>query len=110
MHAGGITEVRKIATMADTYYVSVAPHNPGGPIATLASIHLAAAIPNFLVLETMARESGIRDRICPDGPKVVDGHFEVPSAPGLGADLDVEAMRELAFQPQPLSKSKAWWA
>jgi galactonate dehydratase len=110
MHAGGITEVRKIATMADTYYVSVAPHNPGGPIATLASIHLAAAIPNFLVLETMARESGIRDRICPDGPKVADGYFAVPSTPGLGADLDIDAIRELSFQPQPLSKSKAWWS
>ncbi|MFZ0215653.1 MAG: mandelate racemase/muconate lactonizing enzyme family protein, partial [Candidatus Dormiibacterota bacterium] len=50
MHAGGITEVRKIAAMADTALVSVAPHNPGGPISMLAAMHLMASIPNALVL------------------------------------------------------------
>jgi galactonate dehydratase len=110
MHAGGLTEVRKIANMAETSYVSVAPHNPGGPIATLASIHLAAAIPNFLVLETMPRESPVRDRVCPGGVTLVDGYFELPSAPGLGADIDVDALAELSFQPQPLSKTRSWWS
>jgi galactonate dehydratase len=110
MHAGGLTEVRKIASMAETSYVSVAPHNPGGPIATLAAIHLAAAIPNFLVLETMPRESEVRDRVCPDGLTFVDGHFEVPTGPGLGAEVDVDALAELSFRPQPLSKSRSWWS
>ena len=50
MHAGGLTEVRRIASFADTYYVPIAPHNPGGPICTMASLHLAAAIPNFYIL------------------------------------------------------------
>ena len=48
---GGITEFKKIASMADTYYVSVAPHNPNGPICTIASIHACLSIPNFLILE-----------------------------------------------------------
>jgi galactonate dehydratase len=110
MHAGGITEVRKIASMAETSYVSVAPHNPGGPIATLASIHLAATIPNFLVLETMPRESPVRDRVCPEGVKLVDGHFELPTTPGLGAHIDIDAVADLTFRPQPLSKSRSWWS
>ena len=46
-HAGGISELKKIAAMAEAYYIKVAPHNPNGPIATAASAHLSAAIPNF---------------------------------------------------------------
>src|SRR6185436_17056080 len=48
---GGITEFKKIAAMADTYYVPVAPHNPNGPICTIASLHACVSIPNFLILE-----------------------------------------------------------
>src|SRR5262249_56037839 len=47
---GGITEFKKIAAMADTHYVSVAPHNPNGPICTIASIHASPSIPNFPLL------------------------------------------------------------
>ena len=62
MHAGGFTEVRKIAALADTWYVPVAPHNPGGPICTAAAMHLAAAIPNFFILEQMEPQRALRDR------------------------------------------------
>ena len=50
-HAGGIMELKKIATMAETYYVAVQPHNANGPISTLASMHLDATIPNFIIQE-----------------------------------------------------------
>lgn len=101
MHAGGITEVEKIASMADTYYISVAPHNPGGPICTLAAMHLAASIPNFLVLEQMENERHIRNKICTDPIVFKDGYFELPSKPGIGTDLCLEVLKHKKFRPQP---------
>ena len=103
MHAAGITEVRKIAALADTYYIPVAPHNPGGPICNLAAMHLAAAIPNFLILEQMEDERPLRDALCTEPVRYADGYFELPTAPGLGTDLRLEALEEHAFRPQPVS-------
>ena len=110
MHAGGITEVRRIAALADMHYVPVAPHNPGGPIATLATMHLCAAIPNFLVLEQMERERPIRDAISTNPIQVVNGHFVVPSEPGLGTDIDLDRLEDYPFRPQPQSgiRSTVW--
>jgi galactonate dehydratase len=48
-HAGGLTEVRRIAALCDTFGVSMAPHNPLGPVATMVNIHLGFATPNFLI-------------------------------------------------------------
>lgn len=105
MHAAGLTEVRKIATMADTYYVPVAPHNPGGPICTLAAMHLAAAIPNFYILEQMEDERPLRDELCTNPVRFRDGFFELPTTPGLGTDLRLEVLKERPFRPQPISGS-----
>ncbi|MEX2426444.1 MAG: mandelate racemase/muconate lactonizing enzyme family protein, partial [Thermomicrobiaceae bacterium] len=110
MHAGGITEVRKIAMLADMHYVPVAPHNPGGPIATLATMHLSAAIPNFLVLEQMEQERAIRDAISTRPVQIVNGHFVVPTEPGLGTEIDVDRLKDYPFRPQPQSgiRSTVW--
>lgn len=105
MHCGGFTEVRKIAAMADTHYIPVAPHNPGGPICTLAAMHLAAAIPNFLVLEQMEEERPLRDALCTEPVVYRDGYFELPTGPGLGTDLKPEVLQDRAFRPQPVSGS-----
>ena len=105
MHAAGLTEVQKIASMADTYYVPVAPHNPGGPICALAAMHLAASIPNFLVLEQMEGERALRDELCTEPVRFEDGHFLLPTGPGLGTDLRLDALRDRAFKPQPVSGS-----
>jgi galactonate dehydratase len=107
MHAAGLSEVRRIASLADTFYIPVAPHNPGGPICTLAAIHLAASIPNFLILEQMEDERGIREAICTHPPRVVDGHFALPTEPGIGTDLDLGplAAPEHQFRPQPIAGS-----
>jgi len=103
MHAGGLSEVRRIAALAETWYVPVAPHNPGGPICTMASMHLAAAIPNFFILEQMEPQRATRDNV--SHPPVVfeDGNFVLPQAPGLGIEPDLEALKSYAFQPQPIS-------
>jgi galactonate dehydratase len=105
MHAAGITEVRKIASLADTYYIPIAPHNPGGPICTLAAMHLAAAIPNFLILEQMEGERALRDELCTVPVTFSDGHFDLPTGPGLGTDLNLDLLADRNFRPQPVSDS-----
>jgi galactonate dehydratase len=103
MHAGGITEVRRIAAMADTWYIPVAPHNPGGPICTMAAMHLAAAIPNFFILEQMEPQRAFRDIASRPAVVYEDGHFVVPDTPGLGIEPDLEVLASMTFKPQPRS-------
>ncbi len=86
-HDGGILETRNIAAMAEAYYVKVAPHNPNGPVATAASVQLAASIPNVLILE-LAQSEPFRTNVQKQGLKVEDGVIKVPTAPGLGIELD----------------------
>jgi galactonate dehydratase len=87
-HAGGITEVRLIAGMAEAYYATIAPHNPLGPISLAAGIQLAASIPNFLCQEHRTLGEGYLKT-----PFVLKkGFVEVPTAPGLGIELDDEAV------------------
>ena len=109
MHAGGLTEVRKIANAADTYFQPVAPHNAGGPISTAAAVHLGLSIPNFLILETMDDERALRDGICvqPMGP--ARGVFSMPTGTGLGIELDVDKLRTLKHRPSPLGRAPRLW-
>lgn len=87
-HAGGITEVRLIAGMAEAYYATIAPHNPLGPISLAAGIQLAAAIPNFLCQEHRSLGEGYLKQ-----PFVLKGGFvDVPNGPGLGIELDDNAL------------------
>ncbi len=89
-HAGGITEVRLIAGMAEAYYAAIAPHNPLGPISLAAGIQLAASIPNFLCQEQVSLGAGYLKQ-----PFVVrEGYVDVPSGPGLGIEVDELALRE----------------
>jgi galactonate dehydratase len=104
MHAGGITEVRKIASLVDTYYRPVAPHVPGGPVMYAMSVHLAASIPNFLILEDMEDDRALRDDICLSAPFLREaGGVLLPSGPGLGVELDVAKIEARPYKPQPTS-------
>jgi galactonate dehydratase len=109
MHAGGLTEVRKIASAADTYFIPVAPHNPAGPIATLAGIHLGLSLANFLTLETMADEQELRDAICVSPVKFHSGVFHRPELPGLGTELDTEQLSKMAGKRQPAGEAPRLW-
>ncbi|HXJ56867.1 MAG TPA: galactonate dehydratase [Verrucomicrobiae bacterium] len=83
-HAGGITECRLIAGMAEAFYAAIAPHNPLGPISLAAGLQLAAAIPNFLCQEQASLGVGyIKTPF-----QVRDGYVDVPTGPGLGIELD----------------------
>lgn len=111
MHAAGITEVRRIASFADTYYIPVAPHNPGGPICTVASMHLAAAIPNFYILEQMEPQREFRDRSATPAVKFEKGHFILPQGPGWGIEPDLEILKSKPYQPQPrVERGGALWS
>jgi galactonate dehydratase len=101
MHAGGLSEVRRIAALAETWYIPVAPHNPGGPICTMAAMHLAAAIPNFFILEQMEPQRETRDRASKPPVQFESGHFLLPTAAGLGIEPDLAALASLQFKPQP---------
>ena len=89
-HAGGIFECRLIAGMAEAYYASLAPHNPLGPISLAAGVQLSACIPNFLCQEQVTLGEGYLKNPF----KVVDGHIPIPAGPGLGIELDEDAVAE----------------
>jgi galactonate dehydratase len=88
-HCGGISELLRIASMAEVYNLKVAPHNPYGPVALAANLHACAAMPNFLTLEHW-RYSSLFNDVQKYGPRVTDGYLELPSKPGLGVDLNWE--------------------
>jgi galactonate dehydratase len=87
-HAGGITECRLIAGLAEAYYASIAPHNPLGPISLAAGLQLAASIPNFLVQEQRSLGEGYIKRPF----ELKKGFIDIPTGPGLGIELDEEAV------------------
>ena len=89
-HAGGISETRRIASLAEVMQVAVAPHNPSGPVSTLASVHLCAAIPNFLILEFPFGEVPWRAAITQPNELIQNGHITVPDLPGFGIELDLD--------------------
>jgi galactonate dehydratase len=89
-HAGGITEVRLIAGMAEAYYADIAPHNPLGPISLAAGVQLSASIPNFLCQEQVSLGEGYLKQPF----KVRGGYLDLPTGPGLGIELDENAMAD----------------
>ena len=90
-HAGGISEVKIIAGMAEAYYAQIAPHNPMGPISLATGLQLAASIPNFLVQEQVSLGEGYLKEPFKLGK---DGHVMIPNKPGLGIELDEDKIED----------------
>lgn len=94
----GITRIRRIAALAETYYVAVAPFHDGGPIATAAALNLAASLPNFFIQQlpaSDAQDRRMRARLAGESIEVVkDGFLELPRGPGLGVHVDEAALSE----------------
>ncbi len=84
-HAGGITELKKIANMAEVYYIHIMPHCAIGPVAFSACMQVDAVVPNFLVQEQV--DVGLGEGLLAEPWQVVDGHVELPTKPGLGFEL-----------------------
>ena len=92
---GGFTEAQKVAGWAEAHYIDLMPHNPLGPINTAASAHLAMATPNFAWLEMFQRDEDAEleaDKLYPGNFRAKGGRMEVPDAPGLGIDVDEDAI------------------
>ncbi len=91
---GGLSECRKIANLAETYYMPFAPHNVASPIGTLASAHVCATVPNFLVLEFHWLHRDYWTTITADKDNIIkDGWISLSDRPGIGLELDEEVAR-----------------
>jgi L-alanine-DL-glutamate epimerase-like enolase superfamily enzyme len=91
---GGILELKKIAALADTYFVPIAPHNMVGPVATLASAHVCLATPNFMILEYQLGDVEWIDELLSAPVPIRDGHLHLSDAPGLGVSLNHAAVQK----------------
>lgn len=109
-HAGGISETRRIAQMAEAYDVAIAPHCPLGPVAFAASLQIALTTPNFAILEMSLGmhynvEAGEQDLLTyVREPKVFDiqeGYVLAPEGVGLGIEVDEEMVRRVSKETQP---------
>lgn len=93
-NAGGITEMAKLASLAELYGVAFNPHNPNGPLQSLASVHLAANAQAFGMLEHRHEHHDFMSRICREFPQVGPGGWtNLPDRPGLGAEIDEEFIK-----------------
>lgn len=101
-YAGGITELRLIAGMAESHYVPIAPHNPQGPCSLAASCQIAAVTPNFLIQErgTDTHENMLRNPF-----RATGGFLPLPTGPGLGIDIDEDRFMALVGDPRPYPRT-----
>jgi L-alanine-DL-glutamate epimerase-like enolase superfamily enzyme len=100
--AGGITEAKKIAAMAEAHHIRLATHNPLGPVSSAACLQLNLACPNVGVHEQPRRPGTVLRDVVPVQIEWQDGYLLVPSRPGLGVEFDRVAARAHPFQPAPL--------
>ena len=96
--AGGLLEGKRIAELAETFYVPVAPHNVSSPLGMMAACHCLAAIPNFLLLEFHGREIAWWEELCDgDKPFIREGYMQVSNRLGIGVELNDDAARSLLW-------------
>ncbi len=89
---GGVSELRKIANLAECYNTPIAPHNPNGPLSTIASAHVMATVPNFFRQEFMLKDVAWRDECLSHPLPIEDGYFVLSERPGLGFDVNEEVL------------------
>jgi galactonate dehydratase len=101
-NVGGLTESMKVAGWCEAHYIDLMPHNPLGPICAAGAIHLAAAVPNFAWLEVFVGREGQNAMTDPDlfpvQPVLEGTHFPVPTAPGLGVEVNERLAAERPFR------------
>jgi len=106
-HVGGFSEARKIAAMADTVGVGIAPHNPLGPLAGVAALHFDIATPNFVIQEEMTGAVPWYHEVVDSPIKAEDGHWLVPERPGLGVEIDEKVAAKHPFEQETMAASQA---
>jgi len=106
-HCGGLSEVRKIAAMAEAYRVAVAPHNPQGPVSTAASIEFGFATPMYSICESVHQDVPWREDVVSEGFSVErKGRIVRPSTrPGLGIEIDENEIKKHPFEQEVLQRT-----
>jgi galactonate dehydratase len=101
VNCGGLSQLKKMAAMAEAHYISIAPHNPNGPVATITSAQIAAAIPNFLILESVGSQADLDlfAQVTDPPPVIENGFLKLPAGPGLGINLRKENFGRFPYQP-----------
>jgi galactonate dehydratase len=105
-HAGGILEGKKIAAMAECYFVQVAPHNPLSPVSTAACLQLDACIPNFCIQECVVTDMEFKRKMIKNCPEIHDGYFDIPSRPGLGVELNHDVIKDSPYEEKDLPRMR----
>ncbi|MCH8186564.1 MAG: galactonate dehydratase, partial [Chloroflexi bacterium] len=109
-NVGGILELKEIAAMAEPYFVAVSPHNFNSTTVGLAAtIQVAACIPNFLITEYFVNLEAFGEDIAVNPFEVVNGYIQVPSAPGLGIELDEEALARYPYRQFPARSPRQYY-
>ncbi len=99
---GGILELKEIAAMAEPFLVAMSPHNYNSTVVALAStVHASAVMPNFIITEYFLPFVEFGDRISPNQLKPKNGYLDLPTAPGLGIDIDEEALQKYPGKTYP---------
>lgn len=102
--AGGLGEGQRIANLANLYYTPFAPHMVASYVGAMAAAHVCASVPNFLILEWQIyfhRDKMYQEIVTHDGEMIVDGHIPLSNKPGIGVDINIEAMRRYAANGVP---------
>lgn len=101
-HCGGISEARRIAAMAETYMISVACHNPQGPVSTASSTHVGFATPNYLIQEVVRADVPWRNDIVTESVGMSGGECTAPTQPGLGVEINEAEAAKYPWKPEVL--------
>jgi galactonate dehydratase len=100
-HVGGMLELKRICDLARAFYKPVSAHNPMGPVANAMTLQVAAASPNFSMLESMSSDVTWRAEVVREDLELADGQMLIPDKPGLGVELDEEAALRYPYRPCP---------
>jgi galactonate dehydratase len=106
-HCGGLLEAKKIAAMAEAASAGVAPHNPLGPIAGVAALHFAISTPNHVIQEEMVGAVPWYDEVVRGPIRMVEGHWQLPEAPGLGVEVDERVCEAHPFKQEVIHSQNA---
>jgi len=106
-HCGGLSEARRIAAMAEPYRVSMAPHNPQGPVSTAASLEFGFATPSYIICESVSNDVPWRDEVVSEGFSLEKkGRIVRPNTrPGLGIEIDETEVAKHPFKQEVLQRT-----
>ncbi|WP_162568982.1 galactonate dehydratase [Acidianus sulfidivorans] len=97
-HVGGIEALKEVANMAETYYTSIAPHNPNGPIATAATLNLMLVLNNALIMEYWVDAETVRRSLIKEYFNVKNSYISPSNKPGLGIEVNEEALSKYSYK------------